>query len=47
VRNPKKVPALSGVFASKGYVLDLQDLSSLLKGHDAVINSVPSFAVKS
>lgn len=39
-RHPGEVPALSGVTAKAGDVLDPAGLTALLKGHDAVISSV-------
>jgi putative NADH-flavin reductase len=40
VRNPEKVQAEVNVTPKKGDVLDKDDLTTLLKGHDAVISAV-------
>lgn len=40
VRNPGKVPALAGVTAVKGDILDKDGLARLLAGHEAAISSV-------
>lgn len=40
VRNPEKVPALAGVTAVKGDILDKDGLARLLAGHEAAISSV-------
>ncbi len=40
VRNPEKVPALPGVTAVKGDILDKDGLATLLAGHDVAISSV-------
>lgn len=40
VRNPEKVPALTGVKAVKGDIFDKDGLATLLAGHEAVISSV-------
>jgi putative NADH-flavin reductase len=40
VRNPEKVPALTGVTAVKGDVFDREGLARLLVGHDTVISAV-------
>ncbi|KPH75100.1 NAD(P)-dependent oxidoreductase [Bosea vaviloviae] len=40
MRNPEKVPALAGVTAVKGDILDRDGLAKLLAGHEAAISSV-------
>ena len=40
VRNPEKVPALTGVIARQGNADDPAGLAALLDGHDAVISSL-------
>jgi putative NADH-flavin reductase len=40
VRNPEKVPALPGVTAVKGDILDRDGLARLLAGHEVAISSV-------
>jgi len=40
VRNPEKVPALTGVKPVKGDIFDKDGLAALLAGHDVVISSV-------
>ncbi|KQX97708.1 3-beta hydroxysteroid dehydrogenase [Rhodanobacter sp. Root480] len=41
VRDPARVPVLSGVEASAGDVADATGLAALLAGHDAVVSAVP------
>jgi uncharacterized protein len=41
VRNPTRVPSLSGVEAKSGDAADEKGLAVLLKGHDAVISAAP------
>jgi uncharacterized protein len=41
VRDAARVPSLSGVVAESGDISDETGLATLLKGHDAVISSVP------
>jgi len=41
VRNPTRVPSLSGVEAKSGDAADEKGLAALLKGHDAVISAAP------
>lgn len=41
VRDPARVPALSGVEAKAGDVSDETRLAALLAGHDAVVSAVP------
>ena len=40
MRNPEKVPALAGVTAVKGDILDKDGLAKLLAGHEVAISSV-------
>ena len=40
VRQPERVPAVTGVSAKKGDVFDQDGLAALLAGHDAVISAV-------
>ena len=39
-RNPEKIAALPNVTAKKGDVFDKNGLTTLLKGHDAVVSAV-------
>jgi putative NADH-flavin reductase len=41
VRDPARVPVLSGVEAKAGDVADATGLATLLAGHDAVVSAVP------
>jgi putative NADH-flavin reductase len=41
VRDPARVPVLSGVAAKAGDVADAMGLAALLAGHDAVVSAVP------
>jgi hypothetical protein len=40
VRNPERVPALSGVVAKQGDVFNQNQIAKLVAGHDAVISAV-------
>ena len=40
VRHPEKVPQLDGVIAQKGDANRVEDLASMLRGHDVVVSSV-------
>lgn len=40
-RNPERIARLPDVVAVKGDLFDVEGLAPLLRGHDAVINSVP------